>query len=162
MSARLVENWRARPASERLMLGGGALLAIVLLAYAYIWLPIQRELDQLRPGLPQLRAQAAQLQRDAAEVDRLRARPAAPASTGSLAALIEQRARAAGLRERIGAITPQDAGRVRVQLPRVGFDAWLGWIGELQTAHGVRIESVDIEATDEVGMVKIDAVLAGA
>jgi type II secretory pathway component PulM len=111
--------------------------------------------------LPQLRIQARQLQQDAQEVGRLKARPALAREGGSLASVIEQRATAAGLRERIEAITPQDAGRVRLVLPAVAFDDWIVWLGELQTGHGVRVESARIDATGEAGMVRIEAVLAG-
>ncbi len=162
MKALLAQTWRARSPRERLTLGGGAALLVLALGYAYAWLPMQRDLEQLRPALPQLRAQAEQVRRDAAEVVRLRARPAAPADAASLTALIERRAAASGLRDRIETIIPQDAGRIRIRLAQVGFDAWLGWIGELQAAHGVRVESVAIEATDEAGMVRVEAVMAGA
>jgi general secretion pathway protein M len=133
---------------------------VLALGFAYGWLPMQRDAAQLKKALPQLRAQAQQLQQDAAEATRLRARPAIEQG-GSLAALIEQRAAAGELRERIEAITPQDAGRVRVVLPEVAFDAWIGWLGELQASHGVRVESTRIDAADEPGMVRVEAVLAG-
>lgn len=156
-----MQVWRARAPRERLVLAGGAALLVLALAYAYAWLPMQRELAQLREALPQLRVQAEQMQRDAEEVARLRARPAASLRGGSVAAAVEQRAAASGLREQIETITPQDAGRVRVVLPRVGFDAWLAWIGDLRAAHGVRVESARIESSGEAGMVRVEAVLAG-
>jgi type II secretory pathway component PulM len=46
-------------------------------------------------------------------------------------------------------------------LPQVAFDEWIDWLGELQTSQGVRVESARIEATDDAGMVSVDAVLAG-
>jgi general secretion pathway protein M len=161
VKAQFVQAWRARAPRERLVLAGGTALLAFALVYAYAWLPMQRELAQLRGALPQLRVQAEQLQRDAEEVARLRARPAVSPASGSITALVEQRAAASGLREHIETITPQDAGRVRVVLPSVGFDAWLAWIGELRAAHGVRVESARIESSGEAGMVRVDAVLAG-
>lgn len=162
MKTQLIQFWRSRAPRERLVLGGGAALLVLALGFAYGWLPMQREAAQLRAALPQLRLQAQQLQQDAQEAARLRSRPALAQQGGSLAALIEQRATAAGLRERVEAITPQDAGRVRIVLPQVAFDAWLGWLGELQASHGVRVESTRVEAADEAGMVRVEAVLAGA
>ena len=161
MKTQLIQFWRSRAPRERVVLGGGTALLVVALGYAYGWLPMQREAAQLRVALPQLRAQAQQLQQDAQEATRLRSRPAAAQAGGNLATLIDQRATAAGLRDRVEAITPQDAGRVRVVLPEVAFDAWLGWLGELQASHGVRVESARVEATEEVGVVRVDAVLAG-
>ena len=160
MKTQLIQFWRSRAPRERLVLSGGSALLVLALGFAYGWLPMQRDATQLKKALPQLRAQALQLQQDAEEATRLKARPAV-AQGGSLAAVIEQRATTGGLRERIAAITPQDAGRVQVVLPEVAFDAWIGWLGELQASHGVRVESTRIEATDEAGMVKVEAVLAG-
>lgn len=160
MKDALIQFWRARAPRERLVLAGAALL-VPALGFAYGWLPMQREVAQLRQTLPQLRAQARQLQQEAQEVARLKARPAAHPGAGSLASAVEQRALAMGLRGRIESIAPQDAGRVRVVLPQVAFDAWLGWLGELQARHGVRVDSARIEAGDVAGTVRVDAVLAG-
>lgn len=161
MKDQLIRLWRTRVPRERLVLAGGSALLVLALGFAYAWLPMQRDVKQLRQVLPQLRAQARQLQQDAQEVARLKAQPAVIRETGSLAHAIEQRALATGLRERIESITPQDAGHVRVLLPQVTFDAWIVWIGELQASHGVRVESARIEATDVPGMVSVDAVLVG-
>lgn len=156
-----MQAWRARAPRERLVLAGGAALLALALAYAYAWLPMQHQLTQLRGTLPQLRVQAEQVQRNAEEVTRLRARPTTLRQGGSIVAIVEQRAAASGLREHIAALVPQDRNRVRVVLPRVGFDAWLAWIGDMQAAHGVRVESARIESSGEAGMVRIEAVLAG-
>ncbi|MBW8306993.1 MAG: type II secretion system protein M, partial [Thiobacillus sp.] len=115
----------------------------------------------LRQALPQLRVQAQKLQQDAQEVARLKAQPMVTQEAGSLMHAVEQRALVSGLRERIESITPQDASHVRVVLPQVTFDEWIGWLGELQTSHGVRVESASIEAADDAGTVSVDAVLAG-
>lgn len=161
MKDQLIRFWRTRVPRERLVLAGGSALLVLALGFAYAWLPMQRDVKQLRQVLPQLRAQARQLQQDAQEVARLKAQPGVIREKGSLAHAIEQRALATGLRERIESITPQDAGHVRVLLPQVTFDAWIVWIGELQASHGVRVESARIEATDVPGMVSVDAVLVG-
>lgn len=161
MKTQLIQFWRSRAPRERVVLAGGGALLVLALGFAYGWLPMQREAAQLRQSLPQLRAQAQQMSLDAEEASRLKGRPAVVGQGGSLAAVIEQRATAAGLRDRVESITPQDAGRVRVVLPEVAFDAWLGWLGELQASQGVRVESARVEVTGEAGMVRIDAVLAG-
>lgn len=157
----LIQFWRARAPRERVVLAGGAALLALALAYAYLWLPMERELAQLRQALPQLRVQARQLKQDAQEVGRLKVRPAVVQASGNLARAVEQRAIAGGMRERIESITPHDAGRVRVVLPLVAFDDWVSWVGELQAAQGVRVEWARIEAADAAGMVRVEAVLAG-
>lgn len=161
MKDSLIQFWRTRAPRERLILAGGSALLVLALGFAYVWLPMQRDVTHLRQALPQLRAQARQLQQDAQEVTRLKTQPAVARGTGSLALAVEQNAQAMDLREHIESITPQDADHVRVLLPQVAFDVWLTWLGELQTSHGVRVESVRIGATDDPGMVSVDAVLVG-
>lgn len=160
MKDALLRFWHARTPRERLVLVAAALLILVL-AILYAWLPLQRDVAQLRQALPQLRAQAGQLRLQVQEVARLKALPAANREAGDLAAAVEQRALALGLRGQIESITPQHAGGIRVVLPQVSFDAWIDWVGDLQAHHGVRVESAQIEASDVAGAVRIDAVLAG-
>ncbi len=159
MKDTLVQFWRSRAPRERLILAGGSALLALALIYAYAWLPIQREVVQLRQALPQLRVQARQLAQDAEEVGRLKKQPP-PSQVGEpLADVVAQRALASGLRERIESITLQGAGQVRVILPRVAFDDWVTLLGGLQTDHGVRVDSIRIQAGDEAGMVSVEAVL---
>jgi general secretion pathway protein M len=162
MKALLIQFWRARAPRERLVLGGGAALLVLALGYAYGWLPMQRDAAQMRKELPQLRVQARQLQQDAAEVVRLRAQTVVARTVDSLTSIVEQRAVAGGLRERIESITALDTRHVRVVLPQVAFDAWVAWLGELQANDGIRVESARIEAGDTAGVIKVEAVLAGA
>lgn len=162
MKALLIQFWRARAPRERLVLGGGAALLVLALGYAYGWLPMQRDAAQMRKELPQLRVQARQLQQDAAEVAQLRAQPVVARTVDSLASIVEQRAVAGGLRERIESIAALDTRHVRVVLPQVAFDTWVAWLGELQANDGIRVESARIEASGTAGVVKVEAVLAGA
>jgi general secretion pathway protein M len=162
MKELLIQVWRARAPRERLMLGGGGTLLLLALGYAYGWLPMQRDAAQIRKEMPKLRVQARQLQLDAAEAARLRAQPVVARTLDSLASVVEERAVSGGLRERIESITVQDARHVRVVLPQVAFDEWIAWLGKLQTNDGVRVESARIEAGDTAGVVKVEAILAGA
>ena len=161
MKAQLIQFWRARAPRERLVLGGGAALLALALGYAYGWLPMQRDAAQIRKELPQLRVQARQLQQDAAEVARLRVQPEVARTVDSLASVVEQRAVAGGLRERIESIAVQDARHVRLVLPRVALDDWIVWLGALQAKDGVRVESAHIVAGDAAGVVRVEAVLTG-
>lgn len=157
MKKQALQFWRSRAPRERLVLAAGGALAVVVLAYAYLWLPVAREAAQLRENLPELRAQARQVQAGAAEVERLRARVKPAAAQQDLAALLDARAKQRGLRERIDSIAPTDAARVRVAAS-VPFDAWVGWLGELQAGYGVRVESTRISSGDEAGVVVVESV----
>lgn len=158
MKKQALQFWRSRAPRERLVLAAGGALAVVALAYAYLWLPVAREAAQLRDSLPELRAQARQVQAGAAEVARLKARVKPAAAQQDLAALLDARAKQRGLRERIDSIVPVDATRVRVAASAVPFDVWVGWLGELQAGYGVRVESTRISSGDEAGVVAVESV----
>jgi general secretion pathway protein M len=159
MKDTLIQAWRSRAPRERLVLAGGSALLLLALLYAYVWLPMQRDVAHLRQALPELREQARQLERDAQEVARLKKQPALGQAKDNLAGTVENAALANGLRERIESITPQGAGKAKVVLPQVAFDAWIALLGELQASHGVRVESTRIQAGEEAGMVSVEAVL---
>lgn len=157
MKAQLLDFWHARTTRERRILGGGALLLIVLFGYAWLWLPVQRERAQLHQDLPALRVQALQVAADRQAVAALRAQPAAPAG-GDLASRVDGLAVAGGLRARIDAIVPLDAQQVRVRFTDVPFDEWVAWLDTVQKA-GVRVEHARAEASGEPGMVRAETVL---
>lgn len=157
MKTQPADFWNARTPRERRILGSGVLALALLLGYAWLWLPVQRESAQLRADLPALAMQAQQVAAGRQVVAALRTR-SAPSSAGDLAARVEDLAVAGGLRARIEAIVPLDAQRVRVRLPEVAFDDWIVWLDTLQKA-GVRVEYARAEASG-VGAVRAEAVLA--
>lgn len=158
MPAILTQFWRQRTHAERRTLAlGGAVLVIALL-YAFIWQPLSEERRRLESALPQMRNAATQMRIAAAEVTHLRNSPPKTFTQNLGGAL-----NAANAHSPLGApsqIMPMDAGRIRLEYNAVSFDGWIDWANLLQTEHGVRIESAEITALAEPGMVKIKAVLA--
>lgn len=158
MKENILSFWRQRTPAERrtITIGGGALL--IALIYAFVWHPLQQERGRLRTSLPQLRTAAAQLHADAVEVARLRT--SAPQQAGdNLPAAIESAAARTGLGKPTQ-LTPLDTGRARIVFNAAAFDAWIEWLKIMQTEQTVRVESSEINALAEPGMVKIQAVLA--
>lgn len=158
MQQRLKQFWQQRNPNERRTLRiGGIVLAIALL-YAFVWYPLSQEQQRLRNTLPQMRAAAAQIQLQAQEVARMRSLPQKTASNNLRSAVD-----AATARSSIGApaeFLPLDAGRARLTFNSAVFDNWIEWVKFLQLEQGVRVESADITALTEPGLVKIQAVLA--
>jgi general secretion pathway protein M len=160
LSANITLFWRQRTQAERRTLTlGGAVLAIALL-YAFIWHPLSQERQRLQASLPQLRAAAAQMRIQSAEVTSLRNQPKKNFGNSLRSALDY-----ASAHSNVGAPSqtiPLDAGRVRVEFNAAAFDSWIDWVNLLQTEQGIRVESAEIIALAEPGMVKIKAVLASA
>ena len=158
MKAQIIHFWRQRSAAERRSLSIGAVVLGIALFYALLWYPLTQERNHLRETLPQLRAAAAQMQIEAAETLRLRNMPQKSVNPNLREAL-----EYAAVHSSIGApsqFIPIDAERVRIIYNATAFDRWIDWAKILQTEHRVRIESVEIFALGEPGMVKVQAVLA--
>lgn len=158
MRTTIAQFWQQRNHTERRTIAiGGTVLAIALL-YAFIWQPMTQEQQYLRQALPQMRAAAAQMHMQATEVDRLRSLPQKNFNN-SLSGALEY----AAARSSVGApsqLTPLNDGRTRIAFNATAFDSWIEWIRVLQAEQGLRVESVEISALAEPGMVKTQTVLS--
>ena len=156
------EFWGKRAPRERSAIAIGAGLLALVLLYAYLWLPVSTERDQFRARLPLLRANASQTRVEAAEAARLKgATGAQQGSAAGLQAILEQTASEQGVREALKEIIPGDPSHARVGSASIGFDAWVAWVGRLQTEHGVHLENALVEALPESGKVKLQAAFSG-
>jgi type II secretory pathway component PulM len=147
---RALEMWHARPAREQRMLAIGGAIAAVLLFVALVWLPLARAHARLEQQLPQLRQSIAALERQAQEVQRLRAIPAANASS------------AAGTTPPLAGaqVSTPAPGRLRVVANDIAFTALVDWLTAVQAAQGVHVESAHVEALPATGRVRADVTLA--
>ena len=64
--------WMDRRPAERVLLIAIAMIAVLALIVAFIWLPLERARARLVGELPELRASAATLKRQAGEAKHLR------------------------------------------------------------------------------------------
>lgn len=154
---RVASAWRERSPGERRMLAWGAAVVTLLLALAFVWLPLDRARQRLAAELPLLRASIASLERDAAQVQRLRQQPAA-AAPGGATPLASLATNAGGL---TGAqIAVLDARRVRVTSTDVSFAALLEWLRNAQATHGMRVDSARVDALPAAGRVRVEMLLS--
>ncbi|HUW36850.1 MAG TPA: type II secretion system protein GspM [Rhodocyclaceae bacterium] len=152
--------WQARAPLERRVI---AALAVVVAVALYLALLQSASQARLRLGrsVTSLQEQARRLDRDAAELQRLRALPAAAASTTDLRTLVAAQAGAAGLTHALQSIEAPDADQVQVAFGAVAFVDWLNWAAGLQALH-VRLGACRIEALTTPGLVSVTATLVRA
>jgi len=156
-----LERLRALPPRDQMMYVGGA-AAVLLILFLSLWLPMHRELGRLRTAVPQEKVQLAQMQVQAMEISQLRASGRMPRGGGSLMAMLEQSASASGLRGRITRMEPDGGNGARVSLDGVNFNALVGWLGNLQTQGGVRVEKATFDSQPNPGVVNARVTLRGA
>lgn len=157
-----LERLRTLPPRERwLYIGGG--VAVLLILYLSLWLPVQRELSRLRALVPQEKVQLAQMRIQAMEINQLRASGRVPLGGGNLLANLEQSATASGIRARITRMEPEGNNGARLALDGVHFNALISWLANLQTQGGVRIEKATFEGQPaSAGTVNARVVLRSA
>lgn len=146
--------WSSRAPRERRLLTAGAVVAGLLLVWAFVVYPQQRA---HRTALDAVAASERDLawMRQAAPALR-GAGPIIAAQTGagpSLLAQVDSTARSAGLASAIGNVEPQPNGRVAVSFTAVSFDALMRWLEPFAAQHGARVESFSAQRTPANGLV---------
>lgn len=135
--------WRQRSLRERRVLGGGALLLLVLLVWLLAFEPAWHGTRRLAQELPAQRAQLARMASMIEEVQRLEAAAAAAVPAGSVRSTIDKSLSAAGLAS--GAQVEQRGDRYDMRFASVPFAAWLDWVALLVRESRVRV--VDVRLT---------------
>lgn len=150
---RILVYWRGLAARERVILLGGGILAVLLLAYGLLWLPLQRELRLLQVEVPK---EYEQLQWMRAQTGRLKIlRSAAPSALqkNGILSFVERSAQAYNIRQFIKRIDPDGANSARLAVDGAPFNKLVEWLDNLQKQGGVRIESASLEPQSTAGIV---------
>lgn len=159
MKEQFLAYWQSRSPRDRQVITAISAVVLIAILYAYLWLPLNQAREQLRKELPKLRGAAQQMTSQAQEVARLKGTPAA-AATGAPTDLIAKSAERAGLKGEVTQVTALSPERTQVTLNAVAFDRWVEWSRSLATESALLVESAQISATGEPGMVKVQAVFA--
>jgi type II secretory pathway component PulM len=157
MIEKLTAFWMERIARERAIIAVASFLAAFAIAYAYAWLPVVRERDRLLARVPELRAQAQAMERDARELQELKA---TTTPSVELRAVIQQAATASGLASASIAIVHQDSARMRTIIASARPEHAFAWLARVQSAAGVRLESIRVTSLEESGVVRTETMLA--
>ena len=132
------------PREKRLLVAGGALLAVVLL-YSLLWAPAWDGCSRIRASLPLLQDEVAQMQTQLDEVRSLKGAAAIRAPQGlALRDALTTSLSQAGIPA--PQITVLGKG-VQVEVKNVPFGVWMGWLDEVRRSDHVRV--VSAHATGE-------------
>ena len=151
--------WTARSPRERAVIGWSAAIVAAVLAFAFVWLPMERDRTRLAAALPQLRASVAEMRAQADEARALRAMPArAPGPATPLASLVASGTLAQGLP---GArLTALDAKRVRLAVDDASWTRLVEWLASANATHGLAVAEATVDALPAAGRVRAALVLA--
>ena len=152
-----LQAWYASLAErERKTVLYGGLAAAALLVFGGMW-KLGSAVEAAESRVEAKRADLAWMQ---AVAPRIRALPAARPDE-SLPLLVDRTAREAGLAGALSGSDPAGPGALRVRLQGASFDAMVVWLGRLQQERGIVVDSANVDAGDEEGLVNASLVLRG-
>ncbi|MBI3898578.1 MAG: type II secretion system protein M [Gammaproteobacteria bacterium] len=151
--------WRGLSARERLLVGIGGGVAVILLFYVLLLAPLQKDLNRLRVEVPRAQEQLTWMRTQANRIQQLRAATPAAVPGGSLLSFVEQSAQSYGVQQNMKRMEPQGANAVSVALDGVTFNNLLSWLSHLHKQGGVRVDNGSLEPQSAPGVVNARLVL---
>ena len=149
--------WNALTGRERLVAGIALALALGAGLYVALWEPGMAARRSLSTALPRLRAQVEDMRWQRAQVLALRAKAGAATQRGDLTAMLRASVAQAPFSGAIERVDMLSDSKVRVVGGPLRFDTWLAWAEALHRELGVRIETCRVNATDQPGLVRVEA-----
>lgn len=147
----MIDWFRQLSQREQLVLGGGAILAVIIIGWSFVWTP-------LRDGTGDLSARVAERARQV--VDLRRAASLTTASAGAvvrdaptLYVLIEETARSNGLGSTITRSNMDGADAINVTFRDARFDRLIGWLVQLEQGNGLTAVSATFTGAGSPGLV---------
>lgn len=148
----MTEWFRQLALREQIVLGAGTALAVMIIAWQFIWAPLSSNVIELRESVGERSRLVVDLRR-AANVTPASGAGAATAGTQSPMLLIDEPARRYGLAGAITGTRPEANG-IRVTVDNATFTALVDWMIELERQHGLRATTVTLNGTGEPGLVR--------
>ena len=145
--------WRGLQPRERTLVGGGAIVLLVMLFYLLLWAPLHRELARLRTDVPKAAEQLSWMRAQAGRVNQLRASAPAQLKGGGLLSFVEQSATTFNLKQNIKRVEPEGNNAVRLVVDGVSFNNLVSWLGNLHKQGGVRVDNATFEGQAASGTV---------
>ncbi len=149
--------WGMRSGKERMLLYAAGAVVFAALLYLLLLEPVLAARKQLSAALPGLRAQVEDMRLQQKEIAALRKKVAATSQHRDLKVLLQASIARSSF---VNAVDPIESISSDAALLRAGpliFDDWIVWIQSLQREFGVRLDACRIAATDQPGMVRLEA-----
>jgi len=157
MATAIAGFWAERSGRERSVLLVAVTVVLAAALYAFLWEPGLAARKSLSETLPRLRAQLEDMRLQREEIMALRKTLDAGPRRGDLGNLLRASAAQSPIAKSVERIDPLPNGSVMLRAAPVSFDAWLGWLENLQRELGVRLEACRVSALEQPGLVQVEA-----
>jgi len=153
----LQRSWHSLSLRDQRILVLGSFIAIVILVYAFIWSPLQKNLKQLRPQVISQSEDLAWMQQQAGKIRQLNqsGQIQKTQNTLPLLTIVDQTAKALKIRDVIKQIQPgKESGTAKIWFEKVIFEDWLKWLDKI-SAQGIDVTRVSITKSADYPKVNI-------
>lgn len=152
------ELWRTLGKRERAVLSGGAIIAALLLGWAWVWDPLARAHAEARLLLAEdLRRMETLRQQARALKDSLPRRR--PSDHRSFLAVVDSALRDAGIGASLKRVEPLGEKRVRIVFEGVAFDAAIALLERLGQEQACLVQELSAQRSDAPGIVDLRVTL---
>lgn len=157
----MIKQWWSRvPQGDKRIYLSILVLVSPVLAYAFVWAPLQASRANLEKSIQSKTAQWQQMQMESKEILRLRSQAqSSHADIASLEKAIRDSAQIHGVANLLRQVQHTDA-EVSIDIDAISFDQWIRWTEALQQEHQVRLASLNLQRTPQGGMIKAHASFA--
>lgn len=147
--------WLERNPRERLVLKLAAVAAALMLGWAFILQPMDARQSSLNARIAAQQATLMQLEEARILLANQSTGQAVTTNLGgrSLASVVEQGLRMAGLAGAIRRIEPAGENYVSVVLEQASFDALVGWLQDAHAETGLAVSELNLDAGERPGAV---------
>ncbi len=151
--------WNARDPREQTILGGGALVLVLIIGYLVLWEPASVGRDRLMRNLPAQRADLAEMETLAQEARSLQASPAPSLRGDALTQALQDSLGQHGLKAT--RLAPTGDNAVQVQLDKAAFGAVAGWLQDVRAQQRLKVADARISYVGATALVNVTATLQG-
>lgn len=137
---------------EKFMLIGGLAILALIVVHEFVWSPFQQEIKELgrrnhaeSDTLLQLEKIISEYQQSIKGVSQIQDIEI------SLFSLIEKTTRAGNLKSKIKSMKPEGTDAIRMTLKQAELNQIISWLATLSVDYGVRIDTIRIQQSDNVG-----------
>lgn len=146
------KHWFGLNVRERWIVGGGGVVALLIVFYSLLWSPLQNSLEYMNTSVQSMRTNLVWMEQQSQVIKSGAGRKQSSTVRGanqSLLSVLEQTARQAGIREAIQRLTPNQQNEVRVMLENVDFNRWMRWVDSLNKNYAVDVSTLNAERDGE-------------
>jgi len=154
----MFELWARYSPREKLIVGLGLLVLVVIILHSQVIEPYQLRVTELQDEIEQQRADLQWMKSAVARMPAASQASSKAAIDGTLANFIDQAVRRQGLTEQLSQMSPVGADEIRIRYAAVDFNRLIGFVAQVNTS-GLEIKDIRISPGEDPGIVDCSLVL---